>query len=572
MRPRASTLVVASLLFLTIWIGVGLAISGGVGVSGTVTIDASDGPTVDVVTNGGELRLDGPDGPNTVDVEHDSGNITLESTGQTTASVNTNELGPGRYSTVRNIDTQSTNLTITRPSARPITVGGSITRLSINETIVDGDGAADLTYNASGSSTISIPGLEPDKNYVLRDVDTNQVVALTRADSSGTAVFNDPDVGQHNVEVGDYVIEIREIAPNNPLVDNVNVEFRIYQEGTDRIFVRNSTTGRITTGDLPQDSAYSITVKSDGYVTRQTFIEDPRRQQTVYLLNNSSTSQIVRFNIDDRTGDFNENVRVQVERSINTSSSPNDEERFQVVAGEIVGSQLEFQTVLEKDVRYRISVANARGDERQLGSFLIKSDQIIDLVISGINVGYSVPDDGPQINATQTVNETSGDKSLRLFVQDPSQGTTNVQIDVVDFANRDDVIDSGFASGPIGEFSYSTTVSGADADKRLVAVVTYQFEGDEVTTVVPFGGSKYSLLPGLDPDWRAIFGVGFLLVLGGVFSVANARIGALVIPGAALALNLTGILSTVVTTTSIGLAFAVAVGINIIRGSGDILR
>jgi len=407
---------------------------------------------------------------------------------------------------------------------------------------------------------------------VLRDVDTNQVVALTRADSSGTAVFNDPDVGQHNVEVGDYVIEIREISPNNPLVDDVDVEFRIYQEGTDRIFVRNSTTGRITTGDLPQDSAYSITVKSDGYVTRQTFIEDPRRQQTVYLLNDSSTSQIVRFNIDDRTGDFNENVRVQVERSINTSSSPNDEERFQVVAGEIVGSQLEFQTVLEKDVRYRISVANARGDERQLGSFLIKSDQIIDLVISGINVGYSVPDDGPQINATQTVNETSGDKSLRVFVQDPSQGTTNVQIDVVDFANRDDVIDSGFASGPIGEFSYSTTVSGADADKRLVAVVTYQFEGDEVTTVVPFGGSKYSLLPGLDPDWRAIFGVGFLLVLGGVFSVANARIGALVIPGAALALNLTGILSTVVTTTSIGLAFAVAVGINIIRGSGDILR
>jgi len=115
MRPRASTLVVASLLFLTIWIGVGLAISGGVGVSGTVTIDASDGPTVDVVTNGGELRLDGPDGPNTVDVEHDSGNITLESTGQTTASVNTNELGPGRYSTVRNIDTQSTNLTIHAP-------------------------------------------------------------------------------------------------------------------------------------------------------------------------------------------------------------------------------------------------------------------------------------------------------------------------------------------------------------------------------------------------------------------------------------------------------------------------
>ena len=473
--------------------------------------------------------------------------------------------------TTINVNTAGSLVTLDQDSNNAVGFQGDFNSVTVLEGIAANDGAADLTYTANAESRIDVGGLDPNQAYLLRDVNTGDVVAIGGSDGSGTATFSAVRSGTHTVEVADYVIELRDIKTGE-LVDNVSAEIRLYEEGTDTVFVRNTSDGRISTADLPATSAFSVTTRADGYIQRQTFIEDPRDQQTVYLLDNNTTTQLVRFNIEDRTGEFNDDVRIQIERSVNTTDSPPGEERYQIVAGDIVGSQLEFDTELERDVRYRISVSNAQGDERELGSFLIKTDQVIDLVISGIDVGYDRPDGQTQVNASQTVNDDTGDKTLRVVVQDPSRETTDVTVEVVDYANPDQVIDSGSTQGPVGEFSYSTTVSGADADKRLVANVTYTYQGEEISTTIPFGGNQYNLLPGLDPDWRAIFGVGFLLVLGGIFSVANARIGALIIPGAALALNLTGILTTVVTTTSVGLAFAVAVGINIIRGSGDTLR
>jgi len=571
MSRHSTRIVAAALVFLTVWVGVGFAISGGVGVSGTIELDSTDGPQVDVVTNGGEMRFDGPAGPNTVDVIHDNGQVTLSSPATTQATVDTNQLGSSVPTNVTEISATGTNLTVDTPQTRPVTVGGSITQLAVNTSIVEADGVADVKYTATGDSTIQVGGLDPNVIYVLRDVDDGEVVALAQADDSGTVTWNNPTTGTHNVEIGDYTLEVRDVQTGQ-LIDDATVEFRFYEEGTDRVFTESTSNGIVSIGQLPGDSAFSVTANATGKVQRTSFFESPRQQQTIFLLDESATTQLVRFNIDDRTGEFEEDVRLQIERSINTTDSPPGEERYRVVAGDIVGSQLEFDTQLERDVRYRISVSNGQGRERQLGNFLIKTDQVIDLVISGIDVGYERPAGGTQINTSQVVDDEAGTKDLELVIQDSSVQTTDVEIEVVDYANTTDVIETGSVAGPIGEYQFTTTVSGADAEKRLVARVSYTSDGDRVTTTIPFGESRYSLLPGLDPDWRAIFGVGFLLVLGGVFSVANARIGALIIPGAALALNLTGILTTVVTTTSVGLAFAVAVGINIVRGSRDSIR
>jgi hypothetical protein len=82
-----------------------------------------------------------------------------------------------------------------------------------------------------------------------------------------------------------------------------------------------------------------------------------------------------------------------------------------------------------------------------------------------------------------------------------------------------------------------------------------------------FGAAQNPIGIPLGDGWAQIFGVGFLVVLGGIFSIGNARIGALVIPGVAFVLNVTGILSGVVTLASVGLAFAVAVGYNLVTAS-----
>ena len=149
MERRVRTLAVA-LLALVALAGVGLAITGGVGVSGTVTIDAPSGPSVDVVTNGGELLLDGPAGPNTVEVTHDNGEVVFESTGSTQATVDTTEI-TGDYTRVTGIDA-SNDLTITPEDKPGVTVAGGTDSVEFSSMAVD-DGTRDFSYSASSSAS-----------------------------------------------------------------------------------------------------------------------------------------------------------------------------------------------------------------------------------------------------------------------------------------------------------------------------------------------------------------------------------------------------------------------------------
>jgi hypothetical protein len=63
-----------------------------------------------------------------------------------------------------------------------------------------------------------------------------------------------------------------------------------------------------------------------------------------------------------------------------------------------------------------------------------------------------------------------------------------------------------------------------------------------------------------------------MIVMAGIFSRANARIGAIILPGIALMLYMIGVLDGVLTVASIGVAFAIAVAINLISGSGSMIR
>jgi len=107
------------------------------------------------------------------------------------------------------------------------------------------------------------------------------------------------------------------------------------------------------------------------------------------------------------------------------------------------------------------------------------------------------------------------------------------------------------SGGPVINTTATTSGSGNGTTKTLTVI--FDDPGD------PGGG------------WGQIFGVGFLLVLGGVFSVGNARIGALIIPGAALLLYQLGFLTGATSLLGIGLAFSIAVAYNLVQTSGVVL-
>jgi len=427
------------------------------------------------------------------------------------------------------------------------------------------DQQTDLRYTASGSANITLFDQQSDKALFLVDSNDGDLLALSDSDQQGEVTFKDVKVGTHNAEVRSGELQIRTIAEQPQLVNNnTNVTIRLFEQDTQRVIKRTTSTGKISLAEFPEDTRFTVVAQASGFVTRRTFISNIREQQRVYLLDNQTETSLVRFTLEDRTGQFSgdQQTTLKIQRSINTTDSGKQGEQYQTVSGDIVGGQLTFDSELENNVRYRVSVSNQDGDTRQLGAFLIKSPREINLVISGIDQGVDVPKQGPVISTTQQTQNNS--KTLEFAYTDNGSKTSEVNVRVENARNSSEVFDTGSDSGNISEFKFSTTVSGDNADKQLVANYSYVRDGQQEQATQPYGSNSYPILTELDQGWAAIFGVGFLIISASLFSVRNARIGALVIPGIALMLNLVGILDGIVTLASVGLAFSIGIGVNLI--------
>ncbi|MDR9445948.1 MAG: hypothetical protein RI544_07435 [Haloquadratum sp.] len=239
---------------------------------------------------------------------------------------------------------------------------------------------------------------------------------------------------------------------------------------------------------------------------------------------------------------------------------------------EVIGNQLSFETELQQDVRYRVSIANDVGEVRQLGRFTARVDQIVPLVISGLDVGFDDSDDGVQIQTSGTEDEDAGTKEFQFALVDLSVETTDIQVELHERGNPDNVYDSATTAGPVGTYQFTTTVSGADADKEWVFAYSYDRDGETVSGDLIPGQESFPVLPNLDDGYKTIFGVGFIIVLTGIFSVANAKIGAIIVPAVAGLLFITGILSSAMTGLSIAVAFTIGIAYNIIVSSRGLLR
>lgn len=442
----------------------------------------------------------------------------------------------------------------------------SMTVLSGPHTI--NDQQTDLRYNATGPANISLFDQQPDKPLFLVDSNDGDLLALADSDQQGNVTFSAVKLGSHNAEVRSGNLEVRTISQQPQLVaNNTNVTIRLFEQDTQRVIKRTTSTGEIPLAQFPEDTKFTVVAQADGFVTRRTFLSNIREQQTVYLLDNQTQTSLVRFSLEDRTGDFSgdQQTTLKIQRSINTSDSGKQAEEYQTVSGDIVGGQLTFDSKLENNVRYRVSVSNQKGDTRQLGAFLIKSPREINLVISGIDQGIDVPKQGPVISTTQQTQNNS--KTVEFAFTDNASQTSEINVRVENAQNSSEVFDTGSDSGNISAFQFSTTVVGNDADKQLIANYSYVRDGQVEQGSQPFGSNSYPVLTELDQGWATIFGVGFLIISASLFSVRNARIGALVIPGIALMLNLVGILDGVVTLAAVGLAFSIGIGVNLISNN-----
>jgi len=371
-------------------------------------------------------------------------------------------------------------------------------------------------------------------------------------------------------------LTLRDANNASDIIDdpNVTATVRFFEEGGERVFPRTPTNGVVDMSGLPVDQDFIVGVRDDSntYVSRLTLIPTIFEQQDVYLIETTESTAIVRISVEDRTGLFsNEGTRIRISRAINTTDSPPNEEEYVIVAGDVIGGQLTFETELQQDVRYRVSIENGQGDVRQLGRFTARVDQLVELTVTGLNVGFDDSDTGVQIQTSgEIVNDTT--KTFQFTMLDLSEKTTNIEVKLVEIGNKTNVVDEGSTAGPVGSFQFTRTVTGDNADKEWIFQYSYDRDGETVTGEVIPGQDSFPLLTDLDDGWATIFGVGLIIVIGGLFSVANVKVGVIVIPAIAAFLFITGILSTAMTGLSIGIAFALGIGYNVIRSTRGLQR
>jgi len=373
-------------------------------------------------------------------------------------------------------------------------------------------------------------------------------------------------------------LTLRNVNDATDILDDANVDatVRFFEEEGDRVFPRDPTNGVIDMTGLPVNEPFVVGVRdaNDTYVSRLTLIDTIFEQQSVYLINSSIDTAIIRFTIEDRTGQFaGEGTKLQIRRAINTTTSPPAEEEYVIVAGDIVGSQLQFETELEQDVRYRVRVANDAGETRQLGAFTARVDQVIGLTISGIDVGVDIPEDEPVIT-TAIDDSVANTTQLQFTYVDLAQETSEVNLEVLQAGNRSNVLDTATVTSPplISTFQHTTTLTGTQADLKAVYSVEYVRNGETFDETAAYGLNQYPVNIPLSDDWRQIFSVGFLIVLAGVFSVANARIGAIMIPGVAAMLYAIGFIDGFATILGISLAMVLGIAFNLAFAGRGVLR
>ena len=424
-------------------------------------------------------------------------------------------------------------------------------------------GSQTLTSNGTATVTWSDPSTGLNEWYVEAD-DTfgnsvqSNVFQVTIPELLTLRDVNDPDT-----------------ILTSPTLD-ATVRFYESETGDTAVYPRTPQNGQIDMSGLPSDQEFVVGVvdSSDTYAQRLTLLDSIFQQQEIYLLNNSADTAVATLILQDRTGEFETGATsVQIERSVNTTDSPQGEEEYVTVAGDVIGTQLTFSTTLKQDVRYRVAVENDQGDRRTLGSFVLQGDRVINLIISGKEVGVPIPEDTPVIDVSQDIDDNTGDKTVSLTYIDPEAETDSLLVRVENADDPSDVVDTVTATaGPYGTFTYTETFTEPDASKVLVANVTATRNGQQVTLTKPFGTGMFPIAIPLSQDWKQIFGIGFLIVVAGIFSVANARIGAVVLPAVAGLLYVTGILNGAISLLAIGMALTVGVLVNLAFGGRGLLQ
>lgn len=658
---RLGVILLATILF----VGVVAAVSGGVFTTGTVVLDATEGPSIEIVqTTESQLELSGPSGnAQTVDVVHSDGSVTFSGPEGSTAVIDSTEI-EGDTTRVTDVDSAGGTLSIDPADKFRVQAGGSYSALEFASMTPD-DGQVDFSYDSSSSTTLDVilsgssdttylavgengllataegeqlagtgddttqlefdlpagsenveiktsnnpelsnpdptgdpaisgetvnlsidvsdddfssaegtevevefyHGSEDDLELVdTRTINENQTVTTEVTPSGGLnewrAVATDDYDNTAETEVHQFsspdVLEIRD-EETGELIDS-ETEITVEFFGETAFESRTTTDGQISMSGLPTTETFVATASADGYETRRVVIDSLVRQQSMYLLDDTTESVDNIFKIQDDTGQFSSpETIIYIQRPVEVDG----ERQLEIVASDYVGSAREVSATLEQGQRYTILVENEEGDRRDLGQYTALAPGDVNVRVQGETISVPQTESFALSAVYQPIDEETN--QIRFEYNDPSKLTEQIDLRIYERGNEENVtLDQTYYPGTTGEFGELVVDHELTEDESQQNwVVDYKLHrnNEEITGLESVGRGAYGF-DVLPTDWQAVLSVGAMILIATLFSQANVAAGALAVPMSGGVFYLVEWLPGEVAPVAIVLSLTIAVAYN----------
>jgi len=457
-----------------------------------------------------------------------SGNVSVGATGDARVRLPDAAFG-GDSMQVTQIDATTTPVTIARSDlGSSLEVSGGTTAVILRDVQLD-DGNPDLTVVAASATTITVRDV-PDVDGI-QAVDSTGTPVAGETDTDDNTVTLDLEAGQYELRLqnGPSSFEIRDIV-NQTLVDEgpngsaLEVEVEFFGDNGS-VEQRSTTTGRIDMTGLPADERFSVSVDAgDEYVQRQILIENLLNHQEAYLLPQDTSIDTVepRFVIQDPSNQFDtERSEIVLERPIDTGNGT----EFVPVAGDRVGLN-GFDTILERDQRYRVTVRDPDNDaQRELGAFTPTQSERVTLTVQDIEFDSVSQTDALEWAADYIRNEDAADQ-IQFVFRDQFE-TQSLSYEIHERGNRSNVLASDTAAGNV-----TVTETVPPDSGNTVWVVNWtatRGNGQTISASRPVSTSRLPIGPGLDPRWQTGIAMIGLFVVAGLFGAANPGVGGIAV-------------------------------------------
>lgn len=362
-------------------------------------------------------------------------------------------------------------------------------------------------------------GSKIDTKYTKSDgeVSTTNVPTITGGTHNvtyvATDVYGDTDKLETTLGVPN-TLYIRNETNTSELIDSPP-DIEIRWVGDDQVYTNTTSDGTVDMNGLPvQDFIVDISAASD-YSERSVYINSIIQQQTVYLLNNSYSSVESRFVLEDTTGQFDQSTRLYIQKPVEVSG----ETKYRTIHSDEFGTEGVTAT-LQEGSRYQLRIESEDGTTQEIGTY--RADVSETVTIRPTNPAVTIQNYEKGWGTNTTLDNTT----LHARYQDPDKLTDKLTIYVHERNNKSNQLAPNKTFFDIGDAETAYSLTTNESEKTWV--VNYVIERDGERYVVSDIATNNADLfaSNLSGVWRHIFGIGALLLFGGMFSVLNRSVGA----------------------------------------------